>query len=168
MTWKQTWKIRRIPSSVPMGQDFPSSGRRFPPTCIWSPASARPLRPPNPLPPPRRGSLDDRELEAIMEREFGPIRRPVYQPSSPPPAVPSPEPGPPRKEYLIVDGYNILFAWEELAHLAREDLEMARNRLMDILSNYCGYKNREVILVFDGYPGQGRLGANGGSGIPNL
>ena len=111
-----------------------------------------------PPPPPPRGSLDDRELEAIMEREFGPIRRPVYQPSSPPPAVPTPEPGPPRKEYLIVDGYNILFAWEELAHLAREDLEMARNRLMDILSNYCGYKNREVILVFDGYRVKGSRG----------
>ena len=109
-------------------------------------------------PPPRRGNLDDRELEAIMEREFGPIRRPVYQPSSPPPAVPTPEPGPPRKEYLIVDGYNILFAWEELALLAREDLEMARNQLMDILSNYCGYKNREVILVFDGYRVKGSRG----------
>lgn len=139
MTRKQTWKIRRIPSSVPMGQDFPSSGRRFPPTCIWSPASARPLRPPNPLPRP------DAEVWTTGSwrpswTEFGPIRRPVHQPSSPPPAVPTPEPGPPRKEYLIVDGYNILFAWEELAHLAREDLEMARNRLMDILSNYCGYK----------------------------
>ena len=109
-------------------------------------------------PPPRRGNLDDRELEAIMEREFVPIRRPVYQPSSPPPAVPTPEPGPPRKEYLIVDGYNILFAWEELALLAREDLEMARNQLMDILSNYCGYKNREVILVFDGYRVKGSRG----------
>lgn len=117
------------------------------------------LRPPSPeAPPPRRGNLDDRELEAIMEREFGPIRRPVYQSPSPPPAIAKPEPLPPRKEYLIVDGYNILFAWEELASLAREDLESARNKLMDILSNYCGYKNREVILVFDGYRVKGSRG----------
>ena len=117
------------------------------------------LRPPSPeAPPPRRGNLDDRELEAIMEREFGPIRRPVYQSPSPPPAIAKPELLPPRKEYLIVDGYNILFAWEELASLAREDLESARNKLMDILSNYCGYKNREVILVFDGYRVKGSRG----------
>ena len=75
-----------------------------------------------------------------------------------PPAIAKPEPLPPRKEYLIVDGYNILFAWEELASLAREDLESARNKLMDILSNYCGYKNREVILVFDGYRVKGSRG----------
>ena len=93
-----------------------------------------------------------------MEREFGPIRRPVYQSPSPPPAIAKPELLPPRKEYLIVDGYNILFAWEELASLAREDLESARNKLMDILSNYCGYKNREVILVFDGYRVKGSRG----------
>ncbi len=109
-------------------------------------------------PPPQRGNLDDRELEAIMEREFGPIRRPVYRSPAPSPTAPEPEPGPPRKEYLIVDGYNILFAWDELASLAREDLEAARIRLMDILSNYCAYKNREVILVFDGYRVKGSRG----------
>ena len=104
--------------------------------------------------------IEDRELEAIMDREFGPIRRPVYQM----PGVRASEisrqeaPAIPRKEYLVVDGYNILFAWEDLSALAREDLEAARNRLIDILRNYCGFRRREVILVFDGYRVKGSPG----------
>ena len=109
----------------------------------------RPEVPQAPAPPPRV-NLDDRELEAIMEREFGPIRRPVYRSASP--AAPD------RREYLIVDGYNILFAWDELRDLAQEDLEAARQALMDMLSNYCAFKNREVILVFDGYQVKGNRG----------
>ena len=104
--------------------------------------------------------IEDRELEAIMDREFGPIRRPVYRM----PGARASEitgqtsPAVPRKEYLVVDGYNILFAWEDLSALARQDLEAARNRLIDILSNYCGFRRREVVLVFDGYRVKGSPG----------
>ena len=117
----------------------------------------RPEVPQAPAPPPRV-NLDDRELEAIMEREFGPIRRPVYRSASPAAPAAPPPPAPDRREYLIVDGYNILFAWDELRDLAQEDLEAARQALMDMLSNYCAFKNREVILVFDGYQVKGNRG----------
>lgn len=55
------------------------------------------------------------------------------------------------KKYLLVDGYNIIFAWEKLQQLAKEDIGAARDALMDILCNYQGYKKCEVILVFDAY-----------------
>ena len=54
-------------------------------------------------------------------------------------------------EILIVDGYNIIFAWDELKKLAETSLELARGRLADILCNYQGYKKNEIILVFDAY-----------------
>lgn len=119
----------------------------------------RPVKASAPQLRPQNFNLDEKELEAIMEREFGPIRRPVYQP----PAVRFSEqrqlePAPPKKEYLIVDGYNMIFAWEDLAALAKEDLEAARRQLMDMLSSYCGYKRRETILVFDGYKVKGNRG----------
>ena len=108
-------------------------------------------------------NLDDRELEALMEREFGPIRRRQYQPprqmNRQAETVQETAPAVNRKEYLIVDGYNVVFAWAELSAIAKEDLETARTRLMDILSNYAGFKNREVILIFDGYRVKGSRGA---------
>ncbi|MBR3679986.1 MAG: TetM/TetW/TetO/TetS family tetracycline resistance ribosomal protection protein [Oscillospiraceae bacterium] len=58
-------------------------------------------------------------------------------------------------EYLLVDGYNIIFAWDELKALAKDNLDSARNRLMQILSNYQGYRGCEVILVFDAYKVKG-------------
>ncbi|MCI8465176.1 MAG: GTP-binding protein [Lachnospiraceae bacterium] len=62
------------------------------------------------------------------------------------------------KEYLLVDGYNIIFAWEELKDLAERNIGAARDRLMDVLSNYQGYKGCTVILVFDAYKVEGNLG----------
>lgn len=56
-----------------------------------------------------------------------------------------------KEEYLLVDGYNIIFAWEELKQLAETNIESARNKLMDILCNYQGYKKCKLILVFDAY-----------------
>ena len=111
--------------------------------------------------PVRAGAASDRELEAIMEREFGPIRRPQYGAVSRPrftPLEPSGDPQPDRKEYLFVDGYNVIFAWEDLKALAREDLEKARERLMDTLSSYAAFKRREVVLIFDGYRVKGNRG----------
>lgn len=56
-----------------------------------------------------------------------------------------------KEEYLLVDGYNIIFAWEELKQLAETNIESARHKLMDILCNYQGYKKCKLILVFDAY-----------------
>ena len=103
-------------------------------------------------------SIDERELEAIMEREFGPIRRPQYQA-----AVRNEAPRPAgtarRREYLIVDGYNLIFAWDELKKLAEERLDLARTRLIDMLSSYCGYTKSELVLVFDGFRTPGNPGS---------
>ncbi|WP_044916722.1 translation factor GTPase family protein [Oribacterium sp. FC2011] len=60
-----------------------------------------------------------------------------------------------KKEYLLVDGYNIIFAWDELNELAKSNLDAARGKLQDILSNYAGYTGKEVIVVFDAYRVQG-------------
>ena len=62
-------------------------------------------------------------------------------------------------EYLLVDGYNIIFVWPELSKLAEENLEAARARLTDILCNYQGWKQCELILVFDGYKTKGSPGS---------
>lgn len=64
-----------------------------------------------------------------------------------------------REEYLLVDGYNIIFAWEDLSELARFDLAAARGKLMDILSNYQGWKQVKLILVFDAYKVEGNIGS---------
>ena len=61
-------------------------------------------------------------------------------------------------EYLLVDGYNIIFAWPELKELADVNLDGARTKLQDILCNYQGYKKCQVILVFDGYKVKGNPG----------
>ena len=63
-------------------------------------------------------------------------------------------------EYLLVDGYNIIFAWDELKAIARDNLDAARKSLMDLLSNYQGFRKNRVILVFDAYKvpdGQGSV-----------
>ena len=62
------------------------------------------------------------------------------------------------QEYLLVDGYNIIFAWEELKELADADVAGARGRLMDILCNYQGYRKCTLILVFDAYKVEGNPG----------
>lgn len=111
----------------------------------------------------RNLNVDEKELEAIMLREFGPIKRPEYkrpaQNGDSDSKFKSSEPAEPKKkDYLIVDGYNIIFAWEGLSKLAKSDIAAARKKLMDILSNYCAYKKNEVILVFDGYKLKGNAG----------
>ena len=94
-----------------------------------------------------------------MEREFGPIRRPVYSggfrneaPAAPASLTAS------KKEYLIVDGYNVIFSWKSLKELARDNMDLARTRLMDMLSSYCGYTKAELVLVFDAYRSSGGAG----------
>ena len=63
-----------------------------------------------------------------------------------------------KEEYLLVDGYNIIFAWDELKALSEKNIEGARSKLMDILCNYQGYKRCTVILVFDAYKVEGNPG----------
>ncbi|MBU3839711.1 MAG: NYN domain-containing protein [Candidatus Ruminococcus intestinipullorum] len=63
-----------------------------------------------------------------------------------------------KEEYLLVDGYNIIFAWEELKELAAVNIDAARLSLQDILANYQGYKKNHVVIVYDGYKVKGNLG----------
>ncbi|MCI6020444.1 MAG: TetM/TetW/TetO/TetS family tetracycline resistance ribosomal protection protein [Clostridia bacterium] len=65
----------------------------------------------------------------------------------------------PMEEYLLVDGYNIIFAWPELNELSKDNLDSARRKLMDILCNYQGYKGCNLILVFDAYKVKGNPGS---------
>lgn len=103
--------------------------------------------------------IDEKELEAIFARTFGPQRRREYQFLG---QASRPEPkrtiAPPKQQCLIVDGYNMIFAWDALKDLARENLDAARQRLLDILSNYRGYKQCRLVVVFDGYKVKGNAG----------
>lgn len=109
--------------------------------------------------------LDQEELEEIFTRTYGPIKRErnAFQKTSRTVTAPaSPrksKPKEPEKEYLLVDGYNIIFAWEDLNELAKVNIEGARNKLMDILCNYQGYKKCTLILVFDAYKVEGGQGS---------
>lgn len=116
--------------------------------------------PTTPYPPRRTLDIDEKELEEIFLREFGPIRHREYQFSNrTPAALPKRSIQPPKQQYLIVDGYNMIFAWQELKELARDNLDAARSRLMDILSNYSSYQNCRLVLVFDGYKKKGNEGS---------
>ena len=103
-----------------------------------------------------RYQLSDEELEAIMLREFGPIRRKRYTEPKIITAGKSeknrkPKEMKPQKKLVIIDGYNVIFAWDSLKKIAAVNLEEARQRLVDILENYTAYTKTELILVFDAY-----------------
>jgi len=102
--------------------------------------------------------MDDKELEAIMEREFGPVKRPMYHAPENRPAGEKLTIRPPRQTALIVDGYNIIFAWDDLATMAKDDLDAARRHLCDRLSSYAGFRKCRLVVVFDGYKVKGNLG----------
>lgn len=107
------------------------------------------------------GFAQDKELLAIFERTYGPVRRDPRKAlqRATEPALPPSFYGEAKKEYLLVDGYNVIFANDEMAQLARENLDLARNRLCDILCNYQGYRGIEVIAVFDAYKIKGNPGS---------
>ena len=106
-----------------------------------------------------RSVEEDKELEEIFLRTYGKIerKRPIAERR-----VESPEERQKRirkdqmEEYLLVDGYNVIFAWEDLKELAKVNIEGARNKLMDVLCNYQGFKKCNLILVFDAYKVQGQ------------
>lgn len=121
------------------------------PGCLEKPREDAPVR-------RRCIRLDDAELEAIMTREFGPVRRPLYR-------VPEKRNAPADtglreigQRCYVVDGYNVIFDWEELHALADRDLSAARERLMDTLCGWAAFTHTRVVLVFDGYKVPGNTG----------
>ena len=112
-----------------------------------------------------RGTLEeDKELQAIYERTYGAVKRREFIQRTPEVRTESHRqvkhtPVALLPEYLLVDGYNIIFAWDELKALAAESLEAARQSLADLLSNYQGYRKCGVILVFDAYKVKGNPGS---------
>lgn len=110
-----------------------------------------------------RGTAEeDKQLQAIFERTYGPVRE--RAPGAPRQARPTVNDHPielrdPEDEYLLVDGYNIIFAWPDLQELSRHSLEDARKSLQDILSNFRGFRPCQLILVFDAYKVPGNPGS---------
>ena len=130
---------------------------------------AKPAEAAAPAAPQRRAAAyratleEDEELLKIFERTYGPIKRdplaafrPVQKRERPDFAA---EQWTIAHEYLLVDGYNIIFAWEELNALSKQSLDAARKKLADILCNYQGFKKCVVILVFDAYRVPGSPGS---------
>ena len=118
---------------------------------------------PRPAVPYPSSREEEKALQAIFERTYGQVKRRAFQPTpKAPPAppvkrtVPSRSQGP---EYLLVDGYNVIFAWDELKAVAADSLEGARHLLMDLLCNYQGYSKCVLILVFDAYKVKGNPGS---------
>lgn len=121
---------------------------------------------------------EEKELEEIFTRTYGPIKQNVVYPGSRlgyekdpygknnddkksednRKTYESKKSTRPLKEYLLVDGYNIIFSWDELSKLAKDNMDAARHKLMDILCNYQGFKQCTVILVFDAYKVKGNPG----------
>lgn len=106
--------------------------------------------------------IDEEELKAIFERTYGPMKRErnvfAKRVQAPEASVRRMKKQTNEKEYLLVDGYNIIFAWEDLKELSEINIEAARMKLMDILSNYQGYRKQTLILVFDAYKVPGNVG----------
>jgi len=110
--------------------------------------------------------IDEEELKEIFERTYGKSKRErnsydstrtVSSYTSEKKSYKPVKKKEQTEEYLLVDGYNIIFAWDDLKELSKVNIEGARGKLMDILSNYQGYKKNTVILVFDGYKVQGNV-----------
>jgi small GTP-binding protein len=104
----------------------------------------------------RKYSISDEELEAIMLRSFGPIKRRQYKEPKSISAESQkkahrPKVVKPLRNMVIIDGYNLIYSWEELKKTAAFSLEKAREELMDILSSYVAYTKVELLLVFDAY-----------------
>ena len=153
--WYQVEEYMHLESAAPSGG---AAGEDVVPDAFVRPAS-------------RQIELTQEELDAIYVRTPDPVRR---RESRSPVTVSAPEKTPSRstqeraaqekkdwesrEEYLLVDGYNIIFAWEELRELAGVDLAAARGKLADILCNYQGYRKCRVILVFDAYKVEGNPG----------
>lgn len=103
----------------------------------------------------------DQELMEIFERTYGPVKRDkrkAWRPTEKAIKFKS-KPLPQGPEYLLVDGYNIIFAWDELKEVAKDSLDMARTKLINMLSSYQGFVSHPVIVVFDAYKVKGNPGS---------
>ena len=122
-----------------------------------SPGREEPAPPPVRRAPPSGGLEQDKELQAIFERTYGAVKPRAFRPTPREPSRPAAggavtlNLAPRGPEYLLVDGYNMIFAWDDLHAVARQNLDAARKTLMDLLSNYQGFRKNRVILVFDAY-----------------
>ncbi|MBR3929622.1 MAG: TetM/TetW/TetO/TetS family tetracycline resistance ribosomal protection protein [Clostridia bacterium] len=108
------------------------------------------------------GFSDDEELKRIFERTYGQVKDRAFETSRShqrPVEKVQVEIRPRRPEYLLVDGYNILHAWEDTREEAKRDLDSARRMIMDILSNFQGFTSQRLILVFDAYKVSGGVGS---------
>ncbi len=103
-------------------------------------------------------AAEEKALEAILKREFGEQTTRLYRPPQNRDAGEKLTIKPLKQQYLIVDGYNIIFAWEDLAQIAQTDLDTARDRLIDRLSSFAAFKKCRLVLVFDGYNRPGNPG----------
>lgn len=129
----------RVRDHMHLDSGFGKKGFFSPESILPSPASVK------------EGGMREKEWEALLQRTLGPIRRKEYrEPKRWEAPVPSKE-KPPRERVFIVDGYNLIFAWEPLKCLADESLEHARRTLMTLLSSYVAYTGCELYLVFDAY-----------------
>ena len=104
------------------------------------------------------GLAEDKELEKIFERTYGPVKRREWRRTETREVVERKPEKKPEESYLLVDGYNIIFSWDELRDLSEVNITSARNALMDILCNYQGFKKDTLILVFDAYKVEGNPG----------
>ncbi len=146
--WNQVRSHMHIDTGLRFGQPGPADEEED------TPRSSRPLT----------SFESDKELQAVFERTYGKVEREAFRPQKKPAytqlqdsyTIRDQKSGP---EYLLVDGYNIIFAWEELNSLAQRDVAAARSALEDILSNYQGYRKCVVILVFDAYKVKGNPGS---------
>lgn len=122
-------------------------------SCLKSAVSPPPLR-------KRNFHIDDKELQAIMEKEFGKVEYRLYRssPVSEKAEECTGSAADERRQYIIVDGYNVIFGWDILKEQAAADLGAARETLIRILSNYAAFTKNEVILVFDAYKVPGNPG----------
>ncbi len=176
--WYEVPKFMHLEASVPMDTDNPET--ETPDDDIYKTAKIRS----GAFRGSESGSVEeDKELEAIFERTFGKSasgksggsdtegrfgyerkkwskkpKEPVYDVGGAEYSKRHEKSNKSGRQYLLVDGYNIIFSWKELNELSKENLEAARTKLMDILCNYQGFKGCELILVFDAYKVKGNPG----------
>ena len=151
--WREAAARMHLENRVRLGEDAPAPRPAAVP--------ARPAR------PAAGGPEEDAELAAIFQRTYGPVQRRELLFRSPKEEKDAPPAGPWKKtpEYLLVDGYNVIFDWPDLKKLAARDLSAAREALVRILCNYQGYHQCTLIVVFDAYRvsgGEGGVQREGG------
>ena len=153
--WDQVPEYAHLETGLDLEEDEPES----------TPQMSSNPRPAVPYP---SSQAEEKSLQAIFERTYGQVRRKgpdpgeAFRPAPKPPPSPEKRTVPTRStgpEFLLVDGYNIIFAWDELKKMAGTSLEGARHLLMDLLCNYQGYKKCVIILVFDAYKVKGNPGS---------